>query len=105
MHSLLSFALVSICFAFNVLCEPASSNEALHKRSIYYYGGQYVYNATLGGTILTNDEYVEVLTPAQGVKQKFPIVLVHGGGPSGAVWSISSNVQMGNSLIFNSRYG
>lgn len=73
---------------------PITANEALHKRSIFYVGGQYVFNTTLGGNIVTNDEYVEELTPAQGVKQKYPIVFFHGGGPSGAVSSASKRCRL-----------
>ena len=63
----------------------SASNEAPHQRDIFYVGGEYVYNATLGGTILTKEQYVEKMTPAQGVHQKYPIVLVHSGGLSGTV--------------------
>ena len=62
-----------------------ASNEALHQRDIFYVGGQYVYNATIGGTILTGEQYVEKLTPANGVHQKYPLVFVHCGGLSGTV--------------------
>ena len=62
-----------------------SSNEALHQRDIFYVGGEYVFNATFGGTILINKQYVEKLTPANGVRQQYPLVLVHSGGLSGTV--------------------
>ena len=77
-----------------VLCgpvAPGSSTEALHRRNIFYVGGEYVYNATQGGTILINDQYVEELTPAGGVKHPYPIVFFHGGGVSGAVSSQITN--------------
>ena len=67
---------------------PGSSAEALHRRNIFYVGGEYVFNATQGGTILINDQYVEELTPAGGVKHPYPIVFFHGGGVSGVVSSI-----------------
>ena len=67
---------------------PGSSAEGLHRRNIFYVGGEYVFNATQGGTILINDQYVEELTPAGGVKHPYPIVFFHGGGVSGAVTSI-----------------
>ena len=74
-----------------VLSNPiaaGSSAEALHRRNVFYVGGEYVFNATQGGTILINDQYVERLTPAGGVKHPYPIVFFHGGGVSGAVSSI-----------------
>ena len=70
---------------------PGSSAEALHRRNIFYVGGEYVFNATQGGTILINDQYVEELTPARGVKHPYPIVFFHGGGVSGAVSSKITN--------------
>ena len=74
--------------------KPGSSAEALHRRKIFYVGGQYVFNATQGGTILINDQYVEELTPAGGVKHPYPIVFFHGGGVSGAVSSTITYSKM-----------
>ena len=60
-----------------------ASNEALHQRDIFYFGGQYVYNETIGGTILTGEQYVEKLTPAGGVHQKYPLVFsIAGASPA-----------------------
>ena len=73
---------------------PASSAEALHRRNIFYVGGEYVFNETQGGTILINDQYVEELTPAGGVEHPYPIVFFHGGGVSGAVSSIITCPKM-----------
>lgn len=56
-----------------------ASTEASYQRDVFYVGGQYVYNATLGGTILINQQYVEELTPVGGVRQPHPIVFIHGG--------------------------
>lgn len=73
---------------------PGSSAEALHRRNIFYVGGEYVFNATQGGTILINEQYVEELTPAGGVKHPYPIVFFHGGGVSGTVSSIRTYTNM-----------
>lgn len=62
-----------------------ATKEALHRRSFFYAGGQYVHNDTAGGTISINKQYVEQLTPAHGVKHKYPLVFFHGGGDSGVV--------------------
>lgn len=80
-----------------VLSNPVaagSSAEALHRRKILYVGGEYVFNATQGGTILINDQYVEELTPAGGVRHPYPIVFFHGGGVSGAVSRIITYPKM-----------
>ena len=73
---------------------PGSSAEALHRRNIFYVGGEYVFNATQGGTILINKQYVEELTPAGGVKHPYPIVFFHGGGVSGTVSNIRTYTNM-----------
>ncbi|KAI4279925.1 MAG: hypothetical protein L6R38_004865 [Xanthoria sp. 2 TBL-2021] len=69
---------------------PVSGNsqiqvtEARHTRKIYYLGGDY--NQTASGTILQNQIYVEQLTPAGGVTQPKPLVLLHGGNIAGDLW-------------------
>ncbi|KAI4222471.1 MAG: hypothetical protein L6R36_006115 [Xanthoria steineri] len=58
--------------------------EARHTRKIYYVGG--TYNQTANGTILQDQVYVEQLTPAGGVTQPKPLVLLHGGNVAGDLW-------------------
>lgn len=70
--------------------ESGPKAEALHRRQVFYAGGQYVFNSTQNGTILINQQYVEELTPASGVRQPYPLVFLHGGGISGTVISGST---------------
>lgn len=63
----------------------SKTTEAFHRRNVFYAGGQYVFNETLGGTILVNQMYIEQLTPINGVAQRYPLVFLHGGGISGTV--------------------
>ena len=65
--------------------------EASHQRSFFYAGGSYIYNETANGTIVVGKQYVEKLTPACGIKQKYPMVFFHGGGDSGVVRSALSS--------------
>ena len=58
--------------------------EARHTRKVFYVGGEY--NKTATGTILKNQIYVEQLTPAGGVTQPRPLILIHGGVLSGDLW-------------------
>lgn len=58
--------------------------EARHTRKVFYFGGNY--NRTASGTILQNQIYVEQLTPAGGITQPKPLVLLHGGDLSGDLW-------------------
>lgn len=82
-----SIVLVVLIGAAPIWSSPAQgrTSEALHRRNVFWVGGQYFYNATRGGTILVNQTYVEQLTPVAGVKQPYPLVFLHGGGDSGAV--------------------
>ena len=58
--------------------------EARHTRKVFYIGGNY--NKTATGTILQNQIYVEQLTPAGGITQSKPLVLLHGGDLAGDLW-------------------
>ncbi|KAK8199774.1 Alpha/Beta hydrolase protein [Phyllosticta capitalensis] len=63
-----------------------TSNEVAYKRDFFYIGGEYVYNASLSGSIFSDQLYVEKLTPQTGVNRTNPIVFISAGVPSGAVW-------------------
>ncbi len=93
------FAIAALLFNFNaaiaimpgsIPISPSSGGaqiaitEARHTRKFLYVGGDY--NHTTSGTILQNQVYVEQLTPAGGISQKLPIVLLHGGDLSGDLW-------------------
>ncbi|KAL8672575.1 MAG: hypothetical protein Q9168_002980 [Polycauliona sp. 1 TL-2023] len=58
--------------------------EARHTRKVYYVGG--TYNQTASGTVLQNQVYVEQLTPAGGIIQPKPLILLHGGNIAGDLW-------------------
>ena len=62
------------------------TDEALHRRNVFYVGGQYVFNAANNGTIAANQMYVEQLTPEKGVTKPYPLVFLHGGGLTGTTW-------------------
>ncbi|RDW83851.1 alpha/beta hydrolase [Aspergillus mulundensis] len=57
------------------------SHEALHRRSYFYVGGEYV--NTTDGWMMHNQMYVEKLSPANGTTQAYPIVILHGGAQTG----------------------
>lgn len=60
--------------------------EAGHRRTIFYAGGEYVFDPTLNGTIYQNQMYVEQLTPVKGVTKPHPLVFLPGTLFSGASW-------------------
>ena len=57
--------------------------EAFASRDFFYIGGSYVDDGT-GGHVFADQMYVEHIVPMH-VSQKYPIVLIHGGGQTGSV--------------------
>lgn len=82
----------------------SKTTEAFHRRNVFYAGGQYVFNETLGGTILVNQMYIEQLTPINGVTQRYPLVFLHGGGISGTVSTVSCFTHRGHQLLIKTVY-
>ncbi|KAI9923438.1 hypothetical protein ASPWEDRAFT_151553 [Aspergillus wentii DTO 134E9] len=56
-----------------------------HERTYFYVGGSYELNSS-GAHVVTNQTYVEKLTPAGGASKEYPIVFVHGDGQTGTNW-------------------
>ena len=69
-----------------VACISSSraDTEVPYVRSYFYTGGSYVDDGA-GGHIFRDQMYVERLAPANGVKQKTPIVFIHGQAQTGTV--------------------
>ena len=72
---------------------PSSAQEeAPMVRSYLMVGGNYDDDGA-GGHILRDQMYVEHLTPAHGIRQPHPIVMIHGGSQTGSVGSyLFSNI-------------
>ncbi|KAL6236040.1 hypothetical protein BDW75DRAFT_124476 [Aspergillus navahoensis] len=72
-------------FQGSLASAPASTGshevEALHRRTYFYVGGEYV--NTTDGWMMHNQMYVEKLSPANGSTQLYPIVILHGGAQTG----------------------
>lgn len=80
--------LLNVIPVLSAITPAGGTSEAAHRRKVFYAGGQYVFNATLNGTILVKQMYAEQLTPVHGRTHPNPLVFVHGGGVSGTVcWS------------------
>lgn len=82
------------CVGANALRPSCPSSEAQHQRDVFYVGGRYIPFA--GGNILVDQLYVEKLVPASGIRQPYPLVFFHGGGPSGVVSSTSLEFHWAN---------
>ncbi|KAK2589406.1 hypothetical protein QQS21_012919 [Conoideocrella luteorostrata] len=61
-------------------------------RTYFYAGGEYVDDGK-GGCLFSGQMYVEKLVPLGGVTQKWPIVLFHGNGMTGALTSLQNFVN------------
>ncbi|KAL4992844.1 Alpha/Beta hydrolase protein [Aspergillus falconensis] len=68
-------------FASTPVSTSSHHAEALHRRSYFYVGGEYV--NTTDGWMMHNQMYVEKLSPTNGSTQLYPIVLLHGGAQTG----------------------
>ncbi|KAL4753549.1 hypothetical protein BDW72DRAFT_190997 [Aspergillus terricola var. indicus] len=74
-------ALIQGSLAFTPAATGSHEAEALHRRSYFYVGGEYV--NTTDGWMMHNQMYVEKLSPANGSTQLYPIVFLHGGAQTG----------------------
>ncbi|KAI9840571.1 MAG: hypothetical protein M1838_004001 [Thelocarpon superellum] len=61
------------------------SNEVPYCRDIFSVGGQYQFDATLNGSLLVNQIYVEKLVPVNGSREPYPLVFFHGATPTGTL--------------------
>jgi hypothetical protein len=62
----------------------AAGIETPHRRTYLYVGGNYSLNND-GEHIITNQMYVERLTPVDGPLKEYPIVLIHGADQTATV--------------------
>jgi hypothetical protein len=58
--------------------------ETPHRRTYFYVGGNYTLNND-GEHIITNQMYVERLTPVDGPRRQYPIVFIHGADQTATV--------------------
>ncbi|KAL8676450.1 MAG: hypothetical protein Q9186_007026 [Xanthomendoza sp. 1 TL-2023] len=79
---------------------PKRSFEAQHQRTVFWTGGEYIFDQTLNGTIFANQMYVEQLTPAKGIKKPHPLVFLPGGGSTGALWLNTPDNRQGWASYF-----
>jgi pimeloyl-ACP methyl ester carboxylesterase len=62
---------------------PTFSTENVGREAMFYVGGKY--EGPAGKEVMHGAMYVEVMVPKK-IRQKYPIVLFHGNGQTGAVW-------------------
>ncbi|KAL8798280.1 MAG: hypothetical protein Q9182_006792 [Xanthomendoza sp. 2 TL-2023] len=74
--------------------------EAQHRRTVFWTGGEYIFDQTANGTIFANQMYVEQLTPAKGSTKPYPLVFLPGGGSTGALWLNTPDNRQGWASYF-----
>ncbi|CAF1419936.1 unnamed protein product [Adineta steineri] len=63
----------------------AKDSRPVH-REYFYVGGEYVYDTSSQGFVMTGQMYVEHLTSPYGIQQPYPLVLMHGNAMTGTNW-------------------
>ncbi|KAL8767679.1 MAG: hypothetical protein Q9209_005859 [Squamulea sp. 1 TL-2023] len=94
------FALVLVVPVFSAPAKPQPDAEANHRRTVFYVGGQYVFNETAKSTYAVDQMYVEQLTPERGVTKPHPLVFMHGGGLTGVTWLNTPDNRQGWASYF-----
>jgi pimeloyl-ACP methyl ester carboxylesterase len=85
------------CTGVLALSPRCSSDQAPYARDVFYVGGRYYGDDT--GNRITDQLYVEKLTPA-AVTQSKPVVFLHGGGGSGVSWLNTPDNRKGFGMPF-----
>lgn len=81
----------------------APTLEAPHTRTFFYAGGTYVNDNSTNSSVLARKQYVEVLTPADGIQHPYPLLFIHGGGATGVQWLQKPDGGRGWASYFLSR--
>jgi len=55
-------------------------------REYFYVGGEYTFDGSSKGSVMTGQMYVEHLTSPYGIQQPYPLVLIHGNAMTGTNW-------------------
>ena len=83
--------------------KPLQRYEALHRRTFFYTGGEYVFDPKLNGSTFQNQMYVEQLTPAAGPSKPHPLVFLPGTLFTGAAWLNTPDNRTGWASYFLKR--
>jgi hypothetical protein len=87
-----SFAALIAAVVFALAATAFAATRPALTQDWFYVGGHY--EDTADGTILTGQMYTQVFTPAQ-VTHKYPIILIHGGGGTGATYEKTADGRPG----------
>jgi pimeloyl-ACP methyl ester carboxylesterase len=80
---LISFVITVVLTSEGNQCTQDS--RPIH-REYFYVGGEYIFDASSKGSVMTGQMYVEHLTSPYGTQQPYPLVLIHGNAMTGTTW-------------------
>ncbi|POS74719.1 hypothetical protein DHEL01_v206892 [Diaporthe helianthi] len=86
------------CIGINAVKPECTPAEPPYHRDVFFVGGEYVTSGT--SVIISDQMYVEKLTPTSGVDKPFPIVFISAGLPAGNVWLNTPDNRKGWAAYF-----
>lgn len=86
------------CIGINAVKPECTPAEPPYHRDVFFIGGEYVTSGE--STIISDQVYVEKLTPVSGVDKSFPIVFISAGLPAGNVWLNTPDNRKGWAAYF-----
>lgn len=89
------------CTGIKAISPECETAEARYFRDIFYVGGRKVPSGS--GSVLSDQIYVEKLTPGCRVVHKQPLVFFHGGANSGVTWLNTPDNRKGFASYFLER--
>lgn len=72
------------CIGVHAISPLCTTQESAYHRDVFFVGGNYEPSGT--SYIVSDQLYVEKLTPVAGVTKPYPLVFISAGVPSGSVW-------------------
>lgn len=75
------------------------SSRPFH-RDYFYVGGEYTFDPSSKGSIMTGQMYVEHLTSPYGTQRTYPLVFMHGNAMTGTNWSNTPDGRPGWASYF-----
>lgn len=91
-------AINTSCIGINAVSPSCKTAQTPYYRDVFFISGKYIpYGTTY---IISNQLYVEKLTPIDGVVKPYPLVFISAGVPSGSVWLNTPDNRKGWSSYF-----
>ncbi|KAI1855110.1 hypothetical protein JX265_012298 [Neoarthrinium moseri] len=91
-------ASATYCVGINAVRPQCKTQESAYYRDVFFLGGQYIPSGT--SFIMSDQLYVEKLTPLNGVDKPYPLVFISAGIPSGSVWLNTPDNRKGWATYF-----